>query len=261
MTADESALLAAIHANPDDDLPRLMLADEWELTQPERAEFIRVQVELAGPLPDMPRPELTGPENLREWNRRDALRRRERELLTPDRAGEWVGLAGWKVHRGDFEPPTVRFYLERDRQNDGLYVEFHRGFPAEVAADVRTLFGGPCGTCEARTGEYRHPADDPTNQRLEGDTWYTCMTCRGTGRAGGVGGRLLAACPTIERVTVTDVQPVRLPPGWVFEDRDDVPAPIRSVIGRTHRTRDAAHAALSAAVLALLRERAKGVTG
>src|SRR6476659_1135869 len=61
--SDESALLAAIRAAPEDDAPRLVYAD-WldEHGQPERAEFIRVQIELA---------------------RRDApaLRRRQAELL------------------------------------------------------------------------------------------------------------------------------------------------------------------------------------
>jgi uncharacterized protein (TIGR02996 family) len=45
---DEAALLAAIVANPDEDTPRLVLADWYqENDQAERAEFIRVQVELA----------------------------------------------------------------------------------------------------------------------------------------------------------------------------------------------------------------------
>src|SRR3954447_18033797 len=45
---DGTALLAAIRAAPDDDAPRLIYAD-WldEHGQPERAEFIRVQCELA----------------------------------------------------------------------------------------------------------------------------------------------------------------------------------------------------------------------
>jgi len=45
--SDESALLAAILAHPDEDTPRLMYAD-WlqENGQPERAEFIRLQIEL-----------------------------------------------------------------------------------------------------------------------------------------------------------------------------------------------------------------------
>lgn len=45
---DGNALLAAILAYPDEDTPRLMYAD-WlqENDQPDRAEFIRVQIELA----------------------------------------------------------------------------------------------------------------------------------------------------------------------------------------------------------------------
>lgn len=45
---EAAALLAAIYANPDEDTPRLVYAD-WldEHDQPERAEFIRVQIELA----------------------------------------------------------------------------------------------------------------------------------------------------------------------------------------------------------------------
>ena len=49
---EREALLAAVYANPDDDTPRLVFAD-WlqENGEPERAEFIRVQCELAGELP------------------------------------------------------------------------------------------------------------------------------------------------------------------------------------------------------------------
>jgi len=46
---DKQLLMSAIIANPDDDTPRLMYADEIELAEPERAEFIRVQCELAHP--------------------------------------------------------------------------------------------------------------------------------------------------------------------------------------------------------------------
>jgi uncharacterized protein (TIGR02996 family) len=48
MTADEQALLAAIVAHPEEDTPRLAYAD-WldEHRRPERAEYIRIQIELA----------------------------------------------------------------------------------------------------------------------------------------------------------------------------------------------------------------------
>src|SRR5947209_17245936 len=66
--ADRAAFLRAIDESPDDNLPRLIYAD-WleEHGEPERAEFIRVQCELAR-LP-------------RRDTRRTELERRERELL------------------------------------------------------------------------------------------------------------------------------------------------------------------------------------
>ena len=46
--SDEAALLTAIAAHPDEDTPRLMYAD-WldENGRPIRAEFIRVQIDIA----------------------------------------------------------------------------------------------------------------------------------------------------------------------------------------------------------------------
>src|SRR5262245_34947865 len=73
--ADRTAFLAAIRENPDDDLPRLVYAD-WldEHGEPERAEFIRVQCELA---------------KLQQGEHRwKELRSRERKLLRA-REAEW----------------------------------------------------------------------------------------------------------------------------------------------------------------------------
>jgi uncharacterized protein (TIGR02996 family) len=55
MTADERALIQAIIANPDDDLPRLVYAD-WldDHGRPERAKYIRVECELAGLVMGLP---------------------------------------------------------------------------------------------------------------------------------------------------------------------------------------------------------------
>jgi uncharacterized protein (TIGR02996 family) len=49
---DREALLRAVCENPDDDLPRLVFAD-WleEHDEPERAEFIRLQIEIASASP------------------------------------------------------------------------------------------------------------------------------------------------------------------------------------------------------------------
>jgi uncharacterized protein (TIGR02996 family) len=87
---DGSALLASILANPDDDAPRLIYAD-WldEHGEPERAEFIRVQCELAKRMGTIPDPNCPHPINshcttIGIYTCGDcygALRRRERELL------------------------------------------------------------------------------------------------------------------------------------------------------------------------------------
>src|SRR5215470_6533504 len=92
----DNAFVLAILEHPEDDTPRLVFAD-WldEHDQPERAEFIRLQVRLTA----MP-----------EWN--DEHRRimeRESELLRVHRAA-------WAVELGIFD-------LEK------FDVQFERGFP------------------------------------------------------------------------------------------------------------------------------------
>jgi uncharacterized protein (TIGR02996 family) len=75
---DDEAFLRAIIDNPDDDLPRLVYADYLdERGDHERAEFIRVQCELAKLPPDDPRAR--------------RLRNREQELLAEHRRREWAG--------------------------------------------------------------------------------------------------------------------------------------------------------------------------
>lgn len=83
--SDATALLAAIRAAPEDDAPRLVYAD-WleEHGQPERAEFIRVQCELA---------------------RRDSLALRQREAELTARYCE--------VFAGSLASPGIRFQFHR----------------------------------------------------------------------------------------------------------------------------------------------------
>lgn len=96
---DRAALLAAIRANRDDDTARLAFADWLEdrcdPPEPERAEFIRVQVELSHLLVDGKCPrckDYGGPCNTCEFTPIETLRRRERELFVS--AGGW-NLVGW----------------------------------------------------------------------------------------------------------------------------------------------------------------------
>ncbi|HLW64543.1 MAG TPA: TIGR02996 domain-containing protein, partial [Gemmataceae bacterium] len=73
---EADAFLATILENPDDDAPRLVFAD-WldEHGETDRAEFIRVQIELA--------------HDAMEAHRRSFLKRREKELLQAHRK-EWL---------------------------------------------------------------------------------------------------------------------------------------------------------------------------
>src|SRR3954451_2032774 len=104
----EDAFLQAIFEEPDDDTHRLVYAD-WleEHGRPERAEFLRVQVELAA---------------LGEGDgRRASLEPRERELLARHE-GDWAaGLPGlvdfWVFRRGFVEEVglSAREFLARAR--------------------------------------------------------------------------------------------------------------------------------------------------
>src|SRR3954452_1713404 len=102
--SDEDALLSAIAAHPEEDTPRLMYAD-WldEHGKPRRAEFIRVQIELAR-LEHLPRAAL---------DRHVDLFRRNQELIDGHRA-ELLG-AAFPASAG---------------------VEFRRGFAGEVTLSV-----------------------------------------------------------------------------------------------------------------------------
>src|SRR5258708_5129295 len=105
MTPD-NPFLQALLANPDDDTLRLALAD-WldENVQPERAEFIRIQIELARGVSDQ----------RRRWH----LEARQRDLLVAHDA-EWVAprarvleckpgqWGGWDSGVGLWNPPPSR---------------------------------------------------------------------------------------------------------------------------------------------------------
>jgi uncharacterized protein (TIGR02996 family) len=93
--ADRAAFLAAIRDNPEDDLPRLIYAD-WleEHGEPERAEFIRVQCELA-------RLSNGDPRGLRLIERQDELWSAHQQ--------SWRSCPGWGVIVGTPERGFVRY--------------------------------------------------------------------------------------------------------------------------------------------------------
>ena len=139
MSSDRAAFLRAIAEQPDDDLPRLVFAD-WldEHGEPERAEFIRVQCELArGPSDQL---------------RRNELMARQHELLTAHGhkwSEEWQGLRG--VAWEEFERGFVgTFYVGDISEFVISSVHALRAVPvcrlfvrSARASDLRTLVTSP----------------------------------------------------------------------------------------------------------------------
>jgi uncharacterized protein (TIGR02996 family) len=110
---EREALLRAICENPDDDTPRLVFAD-WldEHGEPERAEFIRVQIELAG-LPD--------------GKKKQKQQAREKELLD--------------AHKQEWTEPLKEFRASRTEhpaRNEDFCI-FRRGFVEGISSDGAIL--------------------------------------------------------------------------------------------------------------------------
>jgi uncharacterized protein (TIGR02996 family) len=147
MTA-AAALLAAIRQSPDDDAPRLVYAD-WldEHGQPERAEFIRVQVESANLQWDDQR-----------WN---PLAEEAKELLEA-RGEEWIEPFAWLSPGGKTEvyldKPTIEgrgggvqlSWLDPSPSDMGDVAppyerafDFHRGFVRRIHLEPEALLHLP----------------------------------------------------------------------------------------------------------------------
>jgi uncharacterized protein (TIGR02996 family) len=173
--SDAAAFLRAIIAEPDADFPRLAYAD-WldEHGQPERSEFIRVQVELAACWLCRGQPET-------QWRRCGscrAHRRRELELLTANGAS-------WAAAVADllgFWNPTVGPPRPSIERNDGPLM-FRRGFVSSVTlswADWQAHAARLLESCPIRR-VWRERACE--NCRAHGPGAFTghnrCPACRG----------------------------------------------------------------------------------
>jgi uncharacterized protein (TIGR02996 family) len=107
MNSEELAFREAIIDNPDDDMQRLIFADWLEERGDPRAEFIRVQCELA-----------RAPDRAERWD----LRQRERELLA-EHATAW--------RSADLGP-----------ENAKVPCRFRRGFVEQLRITAKTLLSG-----------------------------------------------------------------------------------------------------------------------
>lgn len=87
----KDVLLADILANPDDDVPRLIYADYIDDAEPERAEFIRLQIKIAG---------------LLSCPRSSPLRKRQQQILRKKNAKAWFNVfpseKGFEVRNGNY---------------------------------------------------------------------------------------------------------------------------------------------------------------
>lgn len=212
----EGALLQAVLAQSDDDLPRLVLAD-WleEHGEGERAEFIRVQCEIArGPQCRWAGPgtKACGEHNERlpayrveTWcepclRHRD-LPQRERQLIA-DHWRAWVRPAPGHLSASW---PAVVGGRTSTVEVDGTFFDFRRGFVAEVRGTLAALIGTDCDRCEATGMRTPPPESRP------------CRSCRGTGHTTGVLPALVRREP-VERAEVTDREPYHNGGGYCWYD-------------------------------------------
>lgn len=202
-------LLAAVKAAPADDLPRKVLAD-WleENGEQERAEFIRVQVELAKaerePPPEVRKlAQVVGafvrPEVVFSARVPPRLRSRSAELLALH-GHRWAG--GGMLHT---PAGVVRIDPEAARADQRPVCEWHRGFLHTVRGPLAALIGGECGRCGG-TGVVGGWVGDGIQTPVDYDE-HPCPTCDGTGHTPGVLPALVRREP-VRVVEVTDAHPL-----------------------------------------------------
>jgi uncharacterized protein (TIGR02996 family) len=248
MTADGTALLAAALAAPADDAPRLVYAD-WleEQGDGDRAEFIRLQIRIAGMGLSNGGIRKAGP-----------LFRRDRQLfeLAERELHLLIDLYGYQSPNrlpGNLQPhldsrwgddmviqPNSAADTQPRRSGVGL---FARGFVREVRAPLAVLVGGECERCEGQgsligdpecdnchgAGRAQHLDDDEGVEDCPACDRMDCPACCGSGRTPGVLAALCAAHP-VEKVVATDREPVwgSTPVGWVrLESWSEQPDPAR----------------------------------
>jgi len=233
MRSDHDNLIAAIIANPGDDLPRLVLADwleehagevecdhsdmgEDELRWygyegcptckgtcrvsngfAERAEFIRVQVELAGEVKPCSSAYSQKKCRCSNCTKQEALRQRERELWVAH-CKEWFNVGGITA---------AKLRNDSSQNNYGkVLAVIERGFPAEVRAPLAVLVGGECENCVGR-GKHTVFGED-----------HECQSCLGTGTTPGIAHEI-SKCQPVTTWVATDKEPVHTNTGR-FEQED-----------------------------------------
>ncbi len=226
-TLDQRALFAAVLAHPEEDTPRLMLADALEETDPARAELIRVQCELAR-LDDLEGITIGGKYSWEDYRKWSGLRDREADLLETHGA-RWRRVACTKCGgTGDSRGMNLSHTFERCKTcagtgdmggltwaivpdllpSGGIYkwnppeVEFARGFPhvvrcARLVDAVVDAVGDGCLNCGVN--------------RPGANSYNVCSKCGMTVGVSAVATPWFAAVvahhPTVEQVIPGDREP------------------------------------------------------
>lgn len=174
MTLEHAPFLKAIVANPDDDLPRLVYAD-WldERGEYDRAEFIRVQIEIAR----IGRELDCKCEDMEDW-----------------RSGEFGGLKDFGI-----EVDRTRFTRKLDAVR--WRVLFVRGFVEEVRVLRLEDWLCPCLGCDVSPGVRRELRMN--NNVAE----VPCWDCNGTGYTFALARQVVENLPTVRRVWAADCEP------------------------------------------------------
>jgi uncharacterized protein (TIGR02996 family) len=196
-------LLRAVIASPEDDAPRLILADYLdEQGECDRAEFIRVQCALA-------RDDFDDSECriLKGLDRSCgcpccALRRRERELLAAPQKGSPNRRVQFDTHANAWAWLAPCRPLVPDGARYCDHVEFRRGFVHTVRCRMEDWIGAECRACRGTGAQLKRCAG------IEIISWHSCPHCDGTGRVNAHGPAVVAAQP-VERVEATGREPYR----------------------------------------------------
>lgn len=211
---DRQSFLSAIQAAPDDPQPRLSYAD-WlegdapaELRDPERAAFIRAQVELAED----------------KWHEANP-----KMFLTPD----------LKYRDDDYRrhPLVIRMkqlrkiesdWLERNRDKS-FESEWSRGFIVMARCTEQQWMGGTCERCHGR-GQVQFHDGQPITPSSGNPFVVRCPDCDGGCRVVGIGPQLVSE-HTIERVATDKSSPVQHGV-WMFGDASCTTGPDSSRLSK-----------------------------
>ena len=186
---DRDALRRAILESPADDAPRLIYADYLdEHGEPERAEFIRVQCEIARfEWRTIDRTDVVCSQDVEAH---EALRSRELGLLRDARL-TWL----WPGAPKESQTETDRSIGHMGPAGGPRFV-FRRGFVVQITCPTAVLLGGVCGTYE---NGWHHRGSFAFGS-------IPCQSCRGSGATPGIAAELFRREP-VEQVRLSDLEP------------------------------------------------------